>query len=348
MIKIIAIFLSLLPFIFSNVYAAQPPANVAVTKVFEKKLAKTNSIAGIIDFDKKAKISSEISGAVKNEFIVEGAPVKKGDVLVSLLTDIIEKQIDIKRKEVEQTDIEIAAASRDLERNKKLLETSAISEKSYQDTEENLNLLIKKKEIQMKNIELLELNIAKSKVTAPFDGIILEKYIEKGEWLSPGTPICTLASVSDLCVKVAVPEDLLKYITIGREISLSINTLGKKLTGKIKNIIPLADLGSKTFQIKIAVPYFKKAIQNMSVNADIPVSDDRSLKMIKRDALVMYNGGNFVYIVQDEKAKILPINIVAYEKDYIGIDNPNIIPGMSVITDGNERLRPDQDVKVVD
>jgi membrane fusion protein (multidrug efflux system) len=119
------------------------------------------------------------------------------------------------------------------------------------------------------------------------------------------------------------------------------------LTGKLVNRIPVADPKSKTFQISIAIPYFEGVIQNMSARVDVPVSAHTSLKMIRRDAMVRHQGKAFVYTVNEGKAKILPINIVAADGEYLGVDNPSIVPGMSIVVDGNERLQPDQAVTVV-
>ena len=71
------------------------------------------------------------------------------------------------------------------------------------------------------------------------------------------------------------------------------------------------------------------------------------LKMIKRDALIKYQGKDFVYTVKDGKATILPINIVVFSGEYVGVDNPYVVPGMPVVVDGNDRLKPDQEVEIV-
>ncbi len=140
----------------------------------------------------------------------------------------------------------------------------------------------------------------------------------------------------------------MKYIRPGDEISLKINALEKEFTGAVKNFVPVADMKSKTFQIKVVIPYFEDIIQNMSATVNVPVSDKMKLKMIKRDALVLFQGKDFVYTAEEGKAKILPVNIVAYEGEYIGVDNPYIVPDMLVVTDGNDRLMPDQAVEVVE
>jgi multidrug efflux pump subunit AcrA (membrane-fusion protein) len=70
------------------------------------------------------------------------------------------------------------------------------------------------------------------------------------------------------------------------------------------------------------------------------------LSLIPRDALVKFQGKDFVYTVKEGKAAILPVNIVTYLGTTIGADNPHFATGMPIVTEGNERLRPDQPVVV--
>ncbi len=341
-VKLIFIFL-----LTASAVSAQPPARVAVAKVVEKEISKTNRIMGIVDFDTQSGISSELSGLIKEQSVVEGSVVKKGDVLVRLNTDFIGKNIKITKKQAEQVGIKIKNTQKNLKRYKTLFKEAATSEKVYDDLADSLRELVKQKEIIKMEIEKLNLEIKKSIIKAPFDGLILERFKNEGEWVSPGNSICSLASVEDVVVKVAVPEELVKYVRPGNEILLVINALEKELTGTIKKFVPVADIASKTFQIKIGIPYFEEIIQNMSVTVNVPVSNRMKLKMIKRDALIRNQGKNFVYTVKDGKASILPINIVGYEGEFMGVDNPNITPGMLVVIDGNDRLRPDQAVTVI-
>jgi multidrug efflux pump subunit AcrA (membrane-fusion protein) len=78
----------------------------------------------------------------------------------------------------------------------------------------------------------------------------------------------------------------------------------------------------------------------------VPASTKQQLSIISRASLVKFQGKDFVYTVKEGKAAILPVNIVAYLGDKVGVDNPYIVPGMPVVTEGNERLRPDQPVVV--
>ena len=329
--------------------AAQPPAaRVVVDQVFEKELAKTTTILGVVDFDKRSGISTEISGLIASEMLVEGAVVKKGEVITTLNTDFLRKDIKILEGQIEQVGIKITNTQKNLKRYATLYKQEATSEKVYEDLGDDLKELQVQKQILRLELEKKQLEIDKSIIKAPFDGLVLEKHKNQGEWVSPGTAICSLASIEDVYVRVAVSEGLIQYIEPDQTLTLKINALQKELQGRIAKLIPVADLKSKTFAIKVAIPYSRGMIQNMSATVNVPASHKETLKMIKRDALVRFQGKDFVYTVKEDKAAILPVQIVAVEGEYIGVNVPYIVPGMPVVVDGNDRLRPDQPVEVID
>jgi membrane fusion protein, multidrug efflux system len=328
-------------------FAQQPPANVVTTNVFVKELAQTRPVVGVVDFNKTAGLSSEVSGLIASQSIEEGVVVKKGAVLVQLNTDFLHKDIAIINQEIAQTAIKIQKTEKNFRRLKTLYNEKVATEKEFDDLDFSLKELFTQRKSLRVKLSRKELELAKNILRAPFDGLVLAKYKAQGEWISPGVAVCLLGSVNDLIVKVAVDENLVPFVHPGLKLSITLPPLSKQLTGRLINRIPVADPKSKTFQIIIAIPYFEGVIQNMSARVDVPVSANTTLKMIPRGAMVRFNGKEFVYTVKEGKATILPINIVAMDGEYLGVDNPNIVPGMPIVVDGNERLRPDQAVTVI-
>jgi RND family efflux transporter MFP subunit len=324
------------------------PARVVTDTVTERNIAPTTRIVGVVDFDTLSGLSPEVSGRIEESTIEEGEVVEKGEMLVRLNTDLLKKDIQIRQKEVEQIGVKIANTRKNLNRFETLFKEAAASEKAYDDLADSLRELVKQQEMVKTTIERLRLQIDKSTLEAPFDGLVLEKLKDVGEWVSPGVPVCTLGSVSDLFVQVAVSEELVAFIEPGQEVVLVINALNREFTGRVANFVPIADPATKTFEVKIAIPYFEEVIRNMSATVNVPAGKEQKLRMIKRDALVRNQGKTFVYTIKEGKAAILPVNIVGYEGEYVGVDNPYIQPGMPVVVDGNDRLRPDQEVTVVE
>lgn len=327
---------------------AQPPAKVVLGKVLEEEISKTTQMVGVLEFDKRSGLSPETAGLIKEVSYEEGQQIKGGALLVRLNTDFLQKSIRIRKKEAEEIQIRIENTQKNLNRFELLYKEEAASEKAYEDLADSLRELKTQYEKVQLEIEKLQLELVKSNIRAPFDGLILEKYRHEGEWIAPGTPICLLGSTKDLVVKVAISEELVQYISPGDQIFLTIPAVDKEFMVPVQQIIPVADPATKTFQVKIPIPYFKSAIQNMSATVHVPVSAKMTLRMIKRDALIRHQGKDFVYTVKDGKASILPINIVVYKGEYVGVDTPYIVKDMPVVIDGNDRLRPDQEVEVVE
>lgn len=334
-------------FIASTVLAQPPAARVVVSEVFEKNLAPTREMIGMVDFDKQAGLSAEISGLIAKETIIEGKPIKKGDLLVQLNTDFVKKDLNILSKQVRQLDIKIENVQKNVTRYKSLVRQNATSEKTYDDLTDNLKELLVQKEILIETRAKRKLELIKSRIKAPFDGIVLAKMKTDGEWVAPGVSICTIAATDDIVARVAIPETFVRFIQVGQTLSLTVSALDDTRQGKVVALIPVADPVSKTFEVKISMAYSPKLIKNMSVAVAVPVSRPMTLKMIKRDALIQNQGKQFVYAVVDGKAKMLPVTIAAYAGELVGVTGPGLTVGLPVVIDGNERLRPAQPVKVI-
>jgi membrane fusion protein (multidrug efflux system) len=328
--------------------ADMPPARVAVTKVFEKEVAPTTSLVGNVVFDQSAGISSEISGLIVDHRMIEGSLVRRGDILVQLNHDFITKDLEILKRQIAQNDIRIENAMKNLRRFETLYQQDAASEKTYDDLAfEARELQIEKERLQV-TLAKKQLELEKSTIRAPFDGLILERNKNRGEWLSPGEPLCRLAAVDDVVVRVAMSEDLMPYVTVGQVLTFVVTAMGREFQGKVKAIVPDVDVKSKTFDIKVDMDYVPGLFQDMSAQVNVPTGPARRLKMIKRGALVRFQGRTFVYAVQDGVAKMMPIQVSAMDGEYLGVEAPHLAVGMPVVIDGNERLRPDQPVTVVD
>ena len=84
-----------------------------------------------------------------------------------------------------------------------------------------------------------------------------------------------------------------------------------------------------------------------AVTASLSVANEASAHVVSRDALVNFQGGDFVYAVVDGVATPISVAIVARLGPVVAVEGPDISAGMSVVVDGNDRLRPGQSVEVV-
>lgn len=323
-----------------------PPSKVRVAAVVQEEVAQTATVIGVLYYDRISQISTEISGLVNRVEVKQGDKVRKGDTLVVLNTDILEKEIAYQESLIERTELRIANAKKNFSRLERLFGKSGVSEKEYDDSLYTFQDAQIEKQAIEDTLQKLLIQKKRSVIAAPFSGIILSKDVDSGSWVQPGKELVSIGSSDELYVRAPIAETTLKFIERGAEVPVIINAFDKKVQGIIVDIDPIADMKTKNVFLKISIPALPLVAQNLSVTVSIPVSQRQNMSIFSRAAVIKFQGKDFVYTVKDGKAAILPVNIVAYLGDRVGVDNPYIQPGMMLVIEGNERLRPDQPVVV--
>ncbi len=323
-----------------------PPAKVVVTKVAQGETAENQSVIGVVYYERFSDVSTEVAGLVENVEINQGEKVKKGDVLVRLNTEILDREISLTKTRIKQIDLRIENTRKNYKRLEKIFNEKGISEKDFDDALFTYQDAEMERQVTEDNLKKLLIRKRKSVIKAPFDGVVLRKDVDSGAWVRQGGQLVRIGSSNDLYVRAPIAETLLQYVTVDEKVPVTINAFGKELQGVIVDIDPVADVKTKNIFLKINIPSLPLVAENMSATIFVPSGPKRTLSILKRAALIKFQGKDFVYTVKDGKAAILPVNIVSYMGEKIGVDNPYIVPGMVVVTEGNERLRPDQPVMV--
>ncbi len=325
-----------------------PPANVKVGPVTQEEVAQTQTVIGVLYYERISQISTELAGLVETVKVSQGDTVKQGDPLVILNTEILDKEIDFQQSRLKQIKLRIANAKKNYQRLELLFGKQGVSERERDNAlfeYENAQL---EKQATEANLEKLQIQMRRSVIPAPFSGIILTKDVDSGSWVQPGKQLLSIGSSEDLYIRAPISESLLRFVEPGQQLPVTINAFGRELTGILEDIDPVADMKTKNIYLKISIEPLEVVAQNMSATISVPASERRQLSIIDRASLVKFQGKDFVYTVKEGKASILPVNIVAYLGDKVGVDNPYIAPGMMLVTEGNERLRPDQPVTVAE
>jgi len=332
---------------FSPLHAQeQPPASVVVTKVTQEAITETQSVIGTLFYDRISDISTEVTGLVDEVLVRQGDQVVKGDVLVRLDTKLLDSDISLKETRIAQNDLRMQNTEKNFKRLEILYKESGVSEKDYDDARYTFEDAKLEKQARQDELSNLMIKKERSVICAPFTGVILTKDVDTGAWVQQGKKLVSIGSSTDLFVKAPIGESLLRFFQKGQNLSVSIDALERKVDGIVEDIDPVADLKTKTIFVKIRIPAQDIIAANMSATVHLPASFKKNLRIIPRSALVKFQGEDFIYSIKDDKAAIMPVHIVSYMGDRVGVDSPHIVAGMPVVIEGNERLRPDQAVRV--
>ncbi len=339
----LAILLAFLP----TLWAEQkiPAANVVVSKVTKGTIAPEEEFIGTVYYPEVSDVPAEVSGTVKSIRFEEGEKVKKAQVLVTLDSDLLEKTFEAKNALYEQILSDLELARKDLDRSAKLYKKSIVAEKEYDIQKFQVQGLEKKAASLHADVQRLRIELDKTVIKAPFDGVIIKKHIARGEWLSPGKSVATVARNDAVDIVVEVPERIIQYLAPG--LNVIVMSGGRELQGKLLAIIPKGDVSTRTFPVKIRVKQFNALMEGMEARVKLPGGKKVTTLMVPRDAILNMFGRDMVAVVIDSKAKIIPTSVIGYRETRAGINSQHISEGMRVVVKGNERLRDGQPVNIL-
>lgn len=209
--------------------------------------------------------------------------------------------------------------------------------------------------IQEQIVAGIEDRLEKCTIRAPYAGFIAAELTEAGSWISEGDPIVDVIEIDPVEVEVFVPEANIGFVRAGDQVQLTIEALGgATYTGMIANIVPLADPRSRTFPVRILVenpPVDGRhtLLPGMLARVSLPTEIAQTTLMVPKDALQLGGPSPVVYRVVDAKATLVPVRTGPSLGSWIAVQ-PLAAGALStddfVVTRGNERLRPNQDVQV--
>jgi len=345
-LSIIAALLLLLPGLHTHAADGPPPAKVKMAPVTKDEVAQTQTVIGVVYYERISHISTELAGLVETVKVNQGDTVSQGEPLVLLNTEILDKEIVFQKSRLKQIELRIANLKKNYNRLELLYGKQGVSERERDNALFEFENAQVERQATEANLQKLQIQKERSIISAPFSGIILTKDVDSGSWVQPGKQLVSIGSSEDLHIRAPISETILRYIEVGQQLPVTINAFGKELSGTLEDIDPVADMKTKNIYLKISIEPLELVAQNMSATVTVPASERRELSIISRASLVKFQGKDFVYTVKDGKASILPVNIVAYLGETVAVDNPYIVPGMPLVVEGNERLRPDQPVTV--
>ena len=333
--------------LFAGGLQAQGPAKVVLGEVGERLITPTTQYSGVLRFDRVAHISPEVEGLITHMRLTDGLKVEKGDEIARLSTDFLDQDRIIAEAEIAEAQARIEQKATELKRLKTLRKEAAASRSAYDEALYEHKALLAREKMLQQRVERLRLQARRSIIRAPFQGIVLERLQDVGEWARPNNALGRIASTDQVLAIFAIPQYQVLYQRKNTELDIHIPALNKTLKGTSAGFVSDAEVRALLVYLKIEIPYEQGMLENLSVEARIPSGEARNLRMIPRDALLRQPGPATVYTVEDGKAKAVTFGVALREGDEIGTADTTIFKGMNVVIDGNERLKPGQDVEIV-
>ncbi len=258
--------------------------------------------------------------------------------------------------EFDKADAQAQAAQAELEEKQSMLNELVAGPRSEKIKQEEANLKAAEARIQM-----IQDNINRATLFAPFHGYIIKKETEVGQWLEQGDPALSMIRARPLKVEVHVPQFQFNQIEIGSTAKIMLESYenhsnGKSFKGTVIEKIRSGDPVSRTFPIRIKVAKTNsKLAPGMLVRVELkPGKKKRKTLFVPKDAIVRSPRETVVWVVRKSKDKSLKVHKVVVQTGRleqnliaIGFQGKKIKPGDWIVIQGNERLKPNSKVNIV-
>lgn len=316
-------------------------STVETTAITQGVLSNSQNFIGTVNFSQSSVLASKRPGLVLKVDFETTQSVNKGMLLVELDHEILDSKITAIKASLRELDLQLEKAAKDLKRYQQLLKQKNVSQQKYDDVYYNKIGLQQKFIAQKAQLESLTIERNQSMILAPFDGVISERNVEVGEWVSEGGKIATLINPRRVEVLFNIPASYAMRMEKGSAVEITI--ADKRYPGIVQGIIKEGDKKSRTFPLKIHLDA-NGSILLAGMEAQITLQNElkQDTLLVPRDAVIKRFGSDVVFVDNNGTATMFPVSVLLYKDSTAAIQAEGLKPGMQVVTKGNERLFPNQ------
>jgi RND family efflux transporter MFP subunit len=304
-------------------------------------------LSGSVVAIQDAQLSPLQSGVVKDILVDAGDEVVSGQVLISLDDTLAKLRLNQVQATQNSALIQLNEAKRQLQEVEKLAKKQLVQESSLAERKAAVETARAELSNVQSQVALQEEIINRHSLKAPFDGLISQRNVDLGEWISQQSQVLLLVSHKSLRLIAELPQEHINAVKQSEKLTATVipdAMSDKTLNLPVSNLVLISDPVSRTVEIQIDLPQDSGLIAGASARVQIkPGNTSESLTWIPRTALKRHpDGGHSVFTVTSNKVKRHLVSIVKSEKDKVAVSG---LPNQSMIViSGTELLKDDQQV----
>ncbi|MFD2557279.1 efflux RND transporter periplasmic adaptor subunit [Sphingobacterium tabacisoli] len=290
------------------------------------------SLTGGIEANEIVDLRAEISGLVESLNFEEGGSVGGGQVLVKINDSEL-------RAQLEQAQTRSNLAQENERRARLLLEKEAISQEEYEIASADYRTA-------KSQIQLIQAQLNKTLIKAPFAGRIGLRSISKGSYITPTTAIAQLVNLSRIKLQFSIPEKYAVKVRIGEQVRFTVQGSDEVFVAKIYALEPLIEESTRTLRVRaIADNGNNRLIPGSFANVTFPLETISDGLLVPTEALIPIQNGKKLFLKKNGKAKETLVE-TGGRTDSVVLITKGIADGDTVLTSGVMSLRDGSPVKV--
>jgi membrane fusion protein, multidrug efflux system len=267
-----------------------PAVPVTAVVMQKEKLNNEIYITGHVLAGEMVDLIPESSGKITHIYFLEGASVSKGTLLVK----INDAELQAQRKKLE---LKIRNTEEKEGRQKELFKIGGISQEQYDATVTEMNAL-------KADLELVNAQIAKTEIRAPFNGTIGFRRVSEGSYVSQTTHVASIQQTDPLKLDFYIPEKYASLVSVNDSLYYTTVSSDEIFGAKVLATEPRIDELTKTLQIRAATrSYAGKVLPGASARIHVSLGADEDALMVPTEAVIPILKGQKVFICRNGLAE---------------------------------------------
>lgn len=248
--------------------SAAPPPTPTVAQTSSSPADDSISVSGPLIVEHELDVLSQREGILASLRADVGTRVKTGELLAQLDDRQLTSDLEAARAKSDGTEAELKSwqsdakvVEADFDRAKKLWDAQLIPLEQFEHTKykaEEENFEVQRVQQALLTARAtqhsLELELEKTRIRAPFDGLIARRYVREGQQLARGDRIFWITGDGPLRMRFTLPEKFIGQIRRGQELPLSTPDIpNQTFKSKVIEVSPVVDPASSTFEVMLAI-----------------------------------------------------------------------------------------------
>lgn len=313
-----------------------PPVSVESMRIELGPLVDVAVFSGQLDAEYSVMVKPEIEGIVESVEFEQGESVKAGDVLFRL------------RSREQAARLREARANRDLaqqrwKRTQQLLSREASSR-------DQADVAQAEFEIAEARVELAGVELERTRIRAPFDGVVGQRFVDPGARVEEDTELVRVDSIDRLQVTFGVSDEGLPHVATGLKVNVWVRPYpGEKFPGEVFFVSPTLDPRNRRIWVKAWIDNAERRLApGLFANVDLEVRRVEAALVVPESAVAIDQQGPYVWLIDAERrVSRRPIEIGLRERGIVEVVQ-GLSPGLEVVIAGTHKVTEGKQVVIAE
>jgi membrane fusion protein (multidrug efflux system) len=325
-----------------------PPPPVHATTIEPEAVTPISTSTAEILANRQSNMRSETAGRVVDVLVEAGDRAKEGQVLLRLDVGRPASAAQAANAAVAQSEARLNQAQREQARTEKLVQTGGLPEQRLDDAEDAVRLASAARDAARAEARLARRGLTEAVVRAPFGGTIVERTVELGEYLAPGSPLLTLADTSLLKARVLLDPREAIDVTVGSKAVISVYARpGEEFGGKVVRVGEVIDPRTRRLPVEIELDDHGGRLRpGLVARFAVETGEPKMVIRVPLEGVFERFGSQHVYVIADGIARRRSIVLGTVGAGFAEVAE-GIEPGETVVSKGVTRVVDGSKVQVV-